>query len=76
MVHRLNRSVEETLYPALEDFELDIVIGKGPAAFDRLNLEPFTLVGANMKQMFGAFLRISLIIEDLIFGTLIYLNCI
>lgn len=49
-IHRLNRSVEEVLYPALEDFELDIVIGKGPAARSiRLNLEPFTLVGATTK---------------------------
>jgi Holliday junction DNA helicase RuvB len=46
-IHRLNRSVEEVLYPAMEDFELDIVIGKGPAARSiRLNLERFTLVGA------------------------------
>ena len=46
-IHRLNRSFEEVLYPAMEDFELDIVIGKGPAARSiRLNLERFTLVGA------------------------------
>ena len=49
-IHRLNRSVEEVLYPAMEDFELDIVIGKGPAARSiRLNLEPFTLVGATTQ---------------------------
>lgn len=49
-IHRLNRSVEEVLYPAMEDFELDIVIGKGPAARSiRLNLEPFTLIGATTK---------------------------
>ena len=46
----MNRSVEEVLYPALEDFELDIIIGKGPAARSiRLNLEPFTLIGATTK---------------------------
>ena len=49
-IHRLNRSVEEVLYPAMEDFELDIVIGKGPAARSiRLNLEHFTLVGATTR---------------------------
>ena len=49
-IHRLNRSVEEVLYPAMEDFELDIVIGKGPAARSiRLNLERFTLVGATTR---------------------------
>ena len=49
-IHRLNRSVEEVLYPAMEDFELDIVIGKGPAARSiRLNLERFTLVGATTQ---------------------------
>ena len=46
----MNRSVEEVLYPAMEDFELDIVIGKGPAAQSiRLNLERFTLVGATTR---------------------------
>lgn len=49
-IHRLNRSVEEMLYPAMEDFSLDIVIGKGPAARSlRLDLEPFTLVGATTR---------------------------
>lgn len=49
-IHRLNRSVEEVLYPAMEDFELDIVIGKGPAARSiRLNLARFTLVGATTR---------------------------
>ena len=49
-IHRLNRSVEEVLYPAMEDFELDIVIGKGPAARSiRLNLERFTMVGATTR---------------------------
>ncbi len=49
-IHRLNRIVEEVLYPALEDFQLDIVIGKGPAARSiRLDLPPFTLVGATTR---------------------------
>src|SRR5919106_1395999 len=44
--HRLSRAVEEILYPAMEDFALDLVIGKGPGARSvRLNLPPFTLVG-------------------------------
>ena len=49
-IHRLNKSVEEILYPALEDFSLDIIIGKGPAAKSiRLDLPRFTLVGATTK---------------------------
>ena len=49
-IHRLNRSVEEILYPAMEDFSLDIIIGKGPSARSiRLDLPKFTLVGATTK---------------------------
>ena len=49
-IHRLNRMVEEVLYPALEDFALDIVVGKGPAARSiRLDLPHFTLVGATTR---------------------------
>jgi len=49
-IHRLNRSVEEILYPAMEDFELDIVIGKGPSARSiRLSLSKFTLIGATTR---------------------------
>ena len=49
-IHRLNRSVEEVLYPAMEDFALDIVMGKGPGARSyRLDLPPFTLVGATTR---------------------------
>ncbi len=49
-IHRLNRSVEEILYPAMEDYVIDIVIGKGPAARTlRLDLPPFTLVGATTR---------------------------
>lgn len=49
-IHRLNRTVEEILYPAMEDFALDIIIGKGPAARSiRLSLPKFTLIGATTK---------------------------
>ena len=49
-IHRLNRAVEEILYPAMEDYALDIVIGKGPSARTlRLELPPFTLVGATTR---------------------------
>ncbi len=50
-IHRLNPAVEEVLYPALEDFELDLVIGEGPAARTvRIELQPFTLVGATTRM--------------------------
>lgn len=50
-IHRLNRQVEEILYPAMEDFSLDIVIGKGPAARSiRLDVPKFTLVGATTRS--------------------------
>ncbi len=50
-IHRLNPAVEEILYPALEDFELDLVIGEGPAARTvRIELQPFTLVGATTRM--------------------------
>ncbi len=49
-IHRLNKSVEEILYPALEDFTLDIIIGKGPSARSiRLDLPKFTLIGATTR---------------------------
>ncbi|HAY98869.1 MULTISPECIES: Holliday junction branch migration DNA helicase RuvB [unclassified Mesotoga] len=58
-IHRLNRTVEEILYSAMEDFQLDIMIGKGPSARSiRLDLNPFTLVGATTRSGFiGAPLR-------------------
>ncbi len=69
-IHRLNRSIEEILYPAMEDFALDIIIGKGPAARSvRLNLNPFTLVGATtragnisspLRDRFGIICRLEL----------------
>ncbi|KKT48797.1 MAG: Holliday junction ATP-dependent DNA helicase RuvB [Candidatus Collierbacteria bacterium GW2011_GWC2_44_18] len=49
-IHRLNKTVEEALYPAMEDFAVDIILGKGPGAKNlRLDLNPFTLVGATTQ---------------------------
>src|SRR5256714_11983477 len=49
-IHRLNRAVEEILYPAMEDYALDVMIGKGPSARSlRLTLKPFTVVGATTR---------------------------
>lgn len=49
-IHRLNKAVEETLYPVMEDFALDMIVGKGPGARSvRLDLNPFTLIGATTK---------------------------
>ncbi len=58
-IHRLNRTVEEVLYPALEDFAIDVVMGRGPGARSlRLHLKPFTLVGATTRfAMLSAPLR-------------------
>lgn len=68
-IHRLNKVVEETLYPAMEDFALDIVIGKGPSARTlRLDLPPVTIIGATtragllsspMRDRFGVIERLS-----------------
>src|SRR5690606_30924778 len=68
-IHRLNRAVEEVLYPAMEDYAVDIVLGKGPAARSmRLNLPRFTLVGATtrlalltspLRDRFGAVFRLD-----------------
>ncbi len=68
-IHRLHRTVEEILYPALEDFALDIIIGKGPSARTlRLDLSPFTLVGATtriglltspLRDRFGVVMRLE-----------------
>ncbi len=50
-IHRINRNVEEVLYPAMEDFALDLIVGKGPTAQSlRIDLEKFTLVGATTKS--------------------------
>jgi Holliday junction DNA helicase RuvB len=73
-IHRLQRSVEEVLYPAMEDFALDIVIGKGPGARSiRLELPPFTLIGATtrvglltspLRDRFGVIQRLELYNAD------------
>src|SRR5450432_711899 len=50
-IHRLNPAIEEILYPAMEDFQLDLIIGEGPAARSiRIDLPPFTLVGATTRS--------------------------
>lgn len=69
-IHRLNKSVEEILYPAMEDHALDIIIGKGPSARSiRLDLAPFTLIGATtragmltspLRDRFGVMLKLDL----------------
>jgi len=69
-IHRLNRSVEEVLYPAMEDYALDIIIGKGPSARSiRIDLPRFTLVGATtragqltspLRDRFGVMFRLEL----------------
>ena len=69
-IHRLSRSIEEVLYPAMEDFALDIIIGKGPSARSiRLDLKRFTLIGATtragqlsapLRDRFGVILRLEL----------------
>jgi Holliday junction DNA helicase RuvB len=73
-IHRLSRSVEEVLYPAMEDYALDIIIGKGPSARSiRLDLPKFTLVGATtrsgqltapLRDRFGVLLRLDLYTSD------------
>ena len=69
-IHRLNRQVEELLYPAMEDFAIDIIVGKGPSANSiRLDLPRFTLIGATtragqlsapLRDRFGVVLRLEL----------------
>ena len=68
-IHRLNRTVEEILYPAMEDYKLDIIIGKGPSAKSiRIDIAPFTIIGATtrtglvaspLRDRFGVLLRLD-----------------
>src|SRR5690606_36445443 len=68
-IHRMNKVIEEVLYPAMEDYALDIVIGKGPSARTvRLDLPPFTIIGATtrlslianpLRDRFGAVHRLE-----------------
>ncbi|MCM8798564.1 MAG: Holliday junction branch migration DNA helicase RuvB, partial [Candidatus Omnitrophica bacterium] len=77
-IHRLNRVVEEILYPAMEDFKIDIIIGKGPSARSlRLDVPRFTLVGATtrtglitspLRDRFGVALRLDYYCEDELFS--------
>lgn len=69
-IHRINKSVEEILYPAMEDFALDIIVGKGPSARSlRIDLDKFTLIGATtrtgllsspLRDRFGVLLKLDL----------------
>src|SRR5512137_2399019 len=73
-IHRLNRAVEEILYPAMEDYALDVMIGKGPSARSlRLTLHPFTIVGATtragrisgpLRDRFGAVYRLDFYADE------------
>ncbi|MCC6008304.1 MAG: Holliday junction branch migration DNA helicase RuvB, partial [Rhodobacteraceae bacterium] len=73
-IHRLNPVVEEVLYPAMEDYQLDLVIGEGPAARSvRIELQPFTLIGATtrlgllttpLRDRFGIPVRLEFYSED------------
>jgi Holliday junction DNA helicase RuvB len=73
-IHRLNHAVEEILYPAMEDYALDVMIGKGPSARSlRLTLRPFTIVGATtragrisgpLRDRFGAVYRLDFYAEE------------
>lgn len=73
-IHRLNKSVEEVLYPAMEDFALDFIVGKGPSARNmRLKIQPFTLIGATtragmltgpLRDRFGVICRLELYSVD------------
>lgn len=73
-IHRLHKSVEEVLYPAMEDFALDFIVGKGPSARNmRLKIQPFTLIGATtragmltgpLRDRFGVISRLELYTVD------------
>ena len=73
-IHRMNKSVEEVLYPAMEDFALDFIVGKGPSARNmRLKIQPFTLIGATtragmltgpLRDRFGVIARLEMYSVD------------
>ncbi|MFA6018157.1 MAG: Holliday junction branch migration DNA helicase RuvB [Patescibacteria group bacterium] len=73
-IHRMNHNIEEVLYPAMEDFALDLVVGKGPSARTlRLSLEPFTVIGATtrlsllsapLRDRFGSTLHLNFYNDD------------
>lgn len=76
-IHRLNRAVEEVMYPAMEDFALDLMVGKGPSARSmRLKLPPFTVIGATtrvalltspLRDRFGSIHRMDFYNDDALF---------
>lgn len=76
-IHRLNRAVEEVLYPAMEDFALDLIVGKGPSARNlRLKLPPFTVIGATtrlalltspLRDRFGSIHRLEFYNSDALY---------
>ncbi len=73
-IHRMSKAIEEVLYPAMEDYVLDLIVGKGPSARTiRLNLEPFTIIGATtrasllsspLRDRFGALYHLEFYTED------------
>ncbi len=73
-IHRMNRTIEEVLYPAMEDFALDLMVGKGPSARTlRLTLEPFTIIGATtrlsllsapLRDRFGSTFHLNFYTDD------------
>jgi Holliday junction DNA helicase RuvB len=73
-IHRMNHNIEEVLYPAMEDFALDLIVGKGPSARTlRLSLEPFTVIGATtrlsllsapLRDRFGSTLHLNFYTDD------------
>lgn len=79
-IHRLNRSIEEILYPAMEDYKLDIIIGKGPSAKSiRIDIEPFTIIGATtriglvappLRDRFGVNIRLDYYDKGSIIGVI------
>jgi Holliday junction DNA helicase RuvB len=80
-IHRLNRTVEEVLYPAMEDFALDLIVGKGPSARNfRLKLPPFTVVGATtrlalltspLRDRFGSIHRMDFYSTDALYDIVV-----
>ena len=89
-IHRLSRQVEEVLYPALEDYALDIIMGKGPAARSiRIELNKFTLIGATtragslsapLRDRFGVIQRLELYnteqLSDIVKRSAVLLGCL
>ncbi len=85
-IHRLNPAIEEILYPAMEDYQLDLIIGEGPAARSlRIDLPPFTLIGATtrsglvtrpLRERFGIPLQVSFYTEDDLLSIILRGGCL